>query len=112
MPNFEAVDPLRPLTRFSMLLMSLVEGDSDPPEVLVIIIFFGGGGDRDGGEVDCGAGEGDLAFLGRTEWKADPEDGELLAVAAGDEGDAHGDFAAAVGEVDAGGAVGEPAGRG
>ncbi len=49
MPNFEAVEPFRPLTRFSMLLMSLVEGDSDPE--LLVIIFFGGGGDKDG-EVD------------------------------------------------------------
>ena len=64
MPNFEAVEPLSPLTRFSMLLMSLVDGDSDPE--LLVIIFFGGGGDRDG-DVDCGAGEGEAAFLGRTE---------------------------------------------
>ena len=64
MPNFEAVEPFRPLTRFSMLLMSLVEGDSDPE--LLVIIFFGGGGDREG-DVDCAAGEGEAAFFGRTE---------------------------------------------
>jgi hypothetical protein len=81
------VDPFRPLTKFSMLLRSLEAGDSlfgglPGPGLGLGEVF--GGGEEAGGETDEGGGVDAIDFfVGRTEWNADPDDGD------GDDCDAH-----------------------
>jgi hypothetical protein len=111
MPNLDAVEPLRPLTRFSMLLRSLeAAGDSRLEGRAGLEGGFDGAGEV-AARGELGAGDDDDFFDGSTVWNADPADGD------GEDGDAHGDLTGDAGDVRGGGAAadsdadpGDPAG--
>lgn len=83
-PNFDEADPFSPFTKFSMLLMSLDEGD---PNGVLTFFELGGGDNDDDGEVDLGGGV--PSFFGSTVWKADPALGDVVDLP-GDVGDVEG----------------------